>query len=122
MFAFRKLLREGPIPRFLAGFTTPTRASKAEIEFRYLHFLDVEFLHLTRELGVRTADGMVTVYQDLMVNRFMQQPTKDGVMLPPTEHSRDRAERVLAAAGVSLCHDPDGFMFGERFEKFRTEG
>lgn len=87
---------EAPSPNRI---TLPNIRPEDELRWRYLEWLTQERKFLAQELG---ASGRLGIYSlaDRFANLFFSQS------LGPDEKPGERAERVLAAAGVSVEPDP----------------
>ena len=88
----------------------PRKASKAELDQRYLTFLSREYRCLAHEIGNINADGGVFEMEDICVNRLHEPDGRGGLLTKAST----RARLVLAAAGVSLDHDPGHCYFGDK--------
>jgi hypothetical protein len=76
--------------------------SKVKAAWRYLRWLSYERDQLAEELGAHSRIGIYEV-EDRIVNLFFRPWFNSD---PQRERAGDRAERVLARAGISVDLDP----------------
>jgi hypothetical protein len=103
VLAGTQIAMEKGVPQPPVPLTLPRVRPDDEMRWRYLAWLTYERDQLAHELGARTPKGIFTL-EDGAVHAFMQ-PWFAG--MSNREWASYRAERVLAAAGVSLEPDPD---------------